>query len=209
MINNTFKVPNPSITSGVNGVCQNYCVVREGVYEDMNMGIIRTHGFLYDSDIYKLQGEDMICITQRRSAFIVNRCFEEAKQINDYLEFWGKKPAFVEIRPTKFGYGAFSTMTLDKGVFVGLYSGMQRPVFRNRSNHYLQHVDHYVIDGENMLVANWTRFINHSISPSLRKEKQHASILFITDRIILPNEELTFSYGEEFWKELEPHKINK
>ncbi|KAI8851727.1 hypothetical protein BC829DRAFT_386686, partial [Chytridium lagenaria] len=52
--------------------------------------------------------------------------------------------------------------------------------------------------------GNWARFINHDANPNtnsmLVPYKNRWHVVFITKRLIRAGEEVTISYGDEYWK---------
>lgn len=111
------------------------------------------------------------------------------------------------INPIK-GYGAFAEKALDKGEFVGEYTGLIRPLSRlkKRTNVYCFHYptrlwsfQYIAIDAEKL--GNLTRFFNHNDEPNLEPhclvDRNLLHTVFLAKRAITPGEELTFNYDPD------------
>jgi hypothetical protein len=65
--------------------------------------------------------------------------------------------------------------------------------------------DAIYVDAEDEYESLWTRFLNHSPDPNLNGKSIHESydgrprVWFVTNRMVLPNEELCFDYGDDYW----------
>lgn len=92
-----------------------------------------------------------------------------------------------------------------KGTYLGEYVGDLRPLDSEQAleSLYCTHVrDQCIIDAEQS--GNWTRFINSSCRPNLRCSgdsigKRHA-VVFQALKDIGPEEELTFNYGPNYFR---------
>jgi len=151
------------------------------------------------------------------------RHFAKAKRQTEEFPFWQGSFYEEEIREAKWppiavqwideiiGYGVFATEDLPAKLFIGEYLGLvcERTIFF-KSNLYcmafLRDVSsfrRFVINGEKH--GNFTRFINHSSRPNLQQQTVYcqdmAHIIFITNRSIKAGEQLTFDYGERYWRQ--------
>ena len=69
----------------------------------------------------------------------------------------------------------------------------------------ITHVTTLFVDAEDEYVSSWTRFLNHDRQPNLRPKSLPAGlsgqprIWFVAERDILPGEELTYDYGDNYW----------
>lgn len=110
-----------------------------------------------------------------------------------------------------FGYGAFAKEEIALGAYVGEYVGLvrRRTFWKDRKNDYLFEYsigdwprNPYVIDAREK--GNFTRFINHSETPNLDTLSVYAEgvmhIIFIAKKRILAGEQLSYHYGETFWR---------
>ena len=109
------------------------------------------------------------------------------------------------------GYGVFADEDLEKDSFVGEYVGIVRPLCRiySKENEYCFHyptkfwsMEYLVIDS--LKVGNELRFVNHSDIPNLVPNcmtiRSLIHIVLMTTRKIKKGEQLTFDYGEDYWK---------
>lgn len=111
-----------------------------------------------------------------------------------------------------FGYGLFCEEKLTEGQYIGEYSGLIRPVNRliSNINDYCFHYPtrffslwpYLVIDSEKE--GNLMRFLNHSDEPNLRPvclvDRGLLHLCFFANREIAQGEELTFNYGNDYWR---------
>ncbi|MFY7842392.1 MAG: SET domain-containing protein-lysine N-methyltransferase [Rhabdochlamydiaceae bacterium] len=117
----------------------------------------------------------------------------------------------------KVGYGVFTEKALPLHTYVGEYVGLikKKPFFLNQANPYLfeYYLGEYlraklVIDAKSM--GNHTRFINHSDQPNLDVisiiEGKELHIIFYTKQKIEKGKQLTYDYGETYWKDIAKHK---
>ena len=115
------------------------------------------------------------------------------------------------------GYGLFALSNLKKDSFIGVYTGYIRKHKKrlDRKNGYcfeyqtlFSKKTPFTIDAK--YGGNYTRFINHSYKPNLSlflaycKNIMH--IILVTNRDIEKGEELTYDYGENYWKKREKPK---
>jgi hypothetical protein len=111
----------------------------------------------------------------------------------------------------EIGYGLFSNKELPIGSFVGEYTGRVRRFYRRtpKENIYCFHyptrlwsLQYSLVDA--MCEGNEMRFINHSDSPNLEPaclvDRGILHIVFLACKLIAKGEQLTFDYGDDFWK---------
>ncbi len=111
----------------------------------------------------------------------------------------------------KIGYGVFTNKSLAKWEWIGEYAGIlrQRPLLFPRLNDYCfmyprewLPIRMFTIDSEKE--GNFTRFINHSDFPNLESisvlHKGLFHIIFRPIREIPAGTELTYDYGELYWR---------
>ncbi|MDP1834916.1 MAG: SET domain-containing protein-lysine N-methyltransferase [Chlamydiales bacterium] len=110
------------------------------------------------------------------------------------------------------GYGIYANQNFEKDTFIGTYTGVVRHLDRSRPDHnvYCLHYptrywsyEMFIIDAE--LAGNEMRFANHSKSPNMNLECLcYKGLLFFflrANQPICKGSELTFDYGEAFWRE--------
>jgi uncharacterized protein len=108
-------------------------------------------------------------------------------------------------------YGVFADVDIPAGTYIGEFTGAIRQLSRRQPTHnsYCFHYptrfwswNYYVIDAQKM--GNQTRFINHSDRPNLQPlclcERRLLHIVFIAKVAIKADEQLTYDYGQDFWK---------
>ena len=112
------------------------------------------------------------------------------------------------------GYGVFAAKNIKKGDFIGEYFGVLREIKSDSDNlDYAWYYSLDAVDGKKLIVdgknqGNELRFINHSNNPnSLRIDvlckDNILHIVYIADKDIAKDKELTVSYGEEYFKSRE------
>lgn len=110
------------------------------------------------------------------------------------------------------GFGAFAAQRIPSCAFVGEYTGVveERKPCHLKDKYYCIRYPawqmgkrKFVIDGEKK--GNFTRFINHSNQPNLSLQsvfwKGMSRMIFIAISEISEGSQLTFDYGDIFWKE--------
>ncbi len=117
----------------------------------------------------------------------------------------------------QIGYGVYAETDLPPFTFIGEYTGTVRKRCRaDKKNSYC--FDYsigegkkspFIIDAEKQ--GNITRFINHSNTPNLEpvsvlsNELMH--VILLTRHWVKKGEQLTYDYGEEYWKKRDAPKI--
>jgi hypothetical protein len=110
------------------------------------------------------------------------------------------------------GYGVFAAQRIPSCAFVGEYTGVvqERRKKHLKDNYYCVQYNaweigrtKYVLDAA--LKGNFTRFINHSSRPNLGLQSVYwrglPRMIFISLKEIPEGAQLTFDYGNFFWKE--------
>lgn len=137
---------------------------------------------------------------------------ELGTRFEDELDGGYVAPVCIQWINDDIGHGVFAKQFLPKGSFVGEFTGCVRRLYRLSSDHnaYCFHFPtrffswkYTVIDASKM--GNETRFINHSDSPNLQPlclidEESLLHICFVTAKDVKRNEELTYNYGADFWR---------
>ncbi|MFZ0565891.1 MAG: SET domain-containing protein, partial [Chlamydiales bacterium] len=111
----------------------------------------------------------------------------------------------------KIGYGLFTNCPIKKWDYIGEYTGLlrRRNLFSPNVNDYCFMYPRewiafkaYTIDSERQ--GNYTRFINHSDDPNVESVSVfYAGYFRIILRAIRPiaaHEELTYDYGDIYWR---------
>lgn len=107
------------------------------------------------------------------------------------------------------GHGLFATESIKKGAFILEYTGkrLDSKVADELPTRYLFHIDdQWTIDGSPR--SNLARYINHGCDPNCEVEIEEddlptepGHIMIYAVKKIEKGEELTFDYGEEYYKE--------
>lgn len=101
------------------------------------------------------------------------------------------------------GMGLFAILHIIKGTDIVEYTGERIPtaVADERATKYLFELDDdWTIDGS--VRTNIARYINHSCDPNSEAEIDgDGRIMIVALRDILPGEEITFDYGDEYFNE--------
>lgn len=151
------------------------------------------------------------------------RCYEKGKKQADAFSLWqgafysrdiekaGWPPISIRWIDETIGFGVFAEEDLSAKMFLGEYTGMicQR-TWRFKFNLYcmafLREVSgfrKFLINGEES--GNFTRFFNHSYQPNLLLQTVYTEtmphMIFTALRSIRKGEQLTFDYGESYWRQ--------
>jgi len=104
------------------------------------------------------------------------------------------------------GLGLFAAENVSEGDFVIEYTGekITHAQANERRGKYLFTLNsRYVIDGRGR--KNLARYINHSCEPNCEVIIEGSEINVYAVRSVKPGEELTYDYGQEYFKEyIEP-----
>ena len=116
------------------------------------------------------------------------------------------------------GFGIFAEQRLLGCTFAGEYTGIVREYKKKQAkdNYYCIRYTSwetgsrkFILDAEQK--GNFTRYINHSETPNLGLQSVYwrglPRMIFITLREICKGEQLTFDYGDLFWKECQLKKV--
>jgi SET domain-containing protein len=99
------------------------------------------------------------------------------------------------------GLGLFATDVIEKGKFISEYVGPKitnEEVQRRRNARYLFEVNsRWTIDGSPRW--NTARYINHSCLPNAKAVVSRGRIRIMATRRIKPGDEITFSYGKDYF----------
>jgi uncharacterized protein len=101
------------------------------------------------------------------------------------------------------GLGLFAREEIPKGDFVIEYFGafLSEDEADEQNGKYLFEIKKdLVVDGTTR--KNTARYINHSCKPNCFAEIDGRRIFIYTKRKVLPNEELTYHYGKEYWEDI-------
>lgn len=121
-------------------------------------------------------------------------------------------PVSIRHIDAEVGCGVFAQQRIASCGFVGEYTGVVRErekkppkdsVYLVRYPVWGSERKKFLLDAE--LKGNFTRFINHSTTPNLSLQSVYwrgiPRMILIALKEILPGEQLTFDYGDLFWKE--------
>ncbi len=127
-------------------------------------------------------------------------------------------PVTVRWISDQIGYGVFAESDIASGAYIGEYTGTirKRKWLADRRNDYCFEYtigdwiyNPFIIDAKGQ--GNFTRFINHSDTPNLEPLSVYADgvmhIVFIAQRPIPKGTELSYHYGDSFWKKRANLKI--
>lgn len=118
------------------------------------------------------------------------------------------------------GYGLFTNTFIKKWSYVGQYAGLvrRRALFFPKLNDYCfmyprEWFSFKLFTIDSLKHGNYTRFINHSDYPNLESVGVYKDgamhIIFRAVEDILPDTELTYDYGDVYWKKREKIKEEK
>lgn len=159
-------------------------------------------------------------LVPKRPTALQKRCSAFLKKIQKRKDDGpvAKKLA-IRLINTKVGYGVFALKPISEGTIVGYYAGILRYIPPSReeeftSNCYLfgfqgyRELINFSIDAEK--THNFTAFFNHAsprssrcnLEASFHFEKDVPRIVFIAKRRIEVGEQLCYSYGTDYWREL-------
>ncbi|HBP01381.1 MAG: SET domain-containing protein [Candidatus Moranbacteria bacterium GW2011_GWE1_49_15] len=111
-----------------------------------------------------------------------------------------------KVKRSLAGLGLFAAENVSEGDFVIEYTGekITHAQANERRGKYLFTLNsRYVIDGRGR--KNLARYINHSCEPNCEVIIEGSEINVYAVRSVKPGEELTYDYGQEYFKEyIEP-----
>jgi len=143
-------------------------------------------------------------------AFIKAEQRELGKRYIDLINSAYLSEVFICDLGKTLGYGLFAAETIEKGEYVGEYTGLVR---KNNQRYFVPINDYcyiypiidkmgcnYVIDGTE---GNLTRFINHSYAPNLKPTFAYNAgyfhLIFLSIKKIKKGEQLCYNYGRHYW----------
>lgn len=100
------------------------------------------------------------------------------------------------------GLGLFATVPFRKGDFVIEYTGEKIPTKEAkyiRTKYLFEISSRWTINGSDR--KNLARYINHSCRPNCEVEFEGQRIMVYARKKILPGEEFSYDYGEEYFNE--------
>jgi uncharacterized protein len=102
------------------------------------------------------------------------------------------------------GLGLFATKPIKRGAYIATYRGPRistKEADRReaRGARYMFELNSkWTIDGSPRW--NVARYINHSCKPNAKPVGRNGGIVIVADRRIEPDEEITYSYGKEYYE---------
>lgn len=111
----------------------------------------------------------------------------------------------IKVGKSRAGLGLFSNTEYKKGDLVIEYTGetITEAEANRRGGKYLFELnDDWSIDGKDR--KNLARYINHSCKPNCYPElnEDETKVFIYAKRKILAGEELTYNYGQDYFKDL-------
>jgi uncharacterized protein len=109
---------------------------------------------------------------------------------------------FFRIGRAHTGLGLFATKTIKRGAYIATYRGPRITTEEAdrreaRGARYMFELSKkWTIDGSPRW--NVARYINHSCKPNAKPVGRNGGIVIVAERRIEPEEEITYSYGEEY-----------
>jgi hypothetical protein len=100
------------------------------------------------------------------------------------------------------GLGMFATKPIKKNAYIATYRGPVIPDEEadrreGRGARYMfELTKRWTIDGSPRY--NKARYINHSCRPNARPIARNGGIVIVADRLIEPDEEITYDYGKQY-----------
>ena len=111
-------------------------------------------------------------------------------------------PAGVAVKRSRAGLGLFTTRTFRKGEVVIEYVGRVvsgEEEYTSRSKYLFEVSKNKTIDGRPHM--NIAGYINHSCRPNCIPETRRGRVFIEALRKILPGEELSYDYGDEYFND--------
>jgi uncharacterized protein len=109
---------------------------------------------------------------------------------------------FFRLGRAHTGLGLFATKPIKRGAYIATYRG---PIITTKeadrreargARYMFELSKKWTIDGSPRW--NVARYINHSCKPNAKPVGRNGGIVIVADRRIEPEEEITYSYGEEY-----------
>ena len=121
--------------------------------------------------------------------------------------YYAMDKSIYEVRRSRTGRGLFVRAPIKKGARIIEYTGTKiaTKLADDLTTRYLFDLENgWTIDGATH--KNTARYVNHSCAPNCEASIEGEQIFFYTVRNVLPGEELTIDYGEEYFDEfIKPH----
>lgn len=119
---------------------------------------------------------------------------------------------YVALSSPEIGYGAFADVFIPAWTIIGEYTGMITNKRANTDYAWVYHSKPLDANGNQLKLrlnarasGNLTRFLNHSDYPNCSvvhvPYKNKWRTLYLSNRNILQDEELTVYYGETYWED--------
>jgi SET domain-containing protein len=137
-----------------------------------------------------------------------------SKEYKDEIESSYVAPVYINKTEDR-GFGLFSLKDINEGEFVGIYFGVVREQEEDTTydetgfgtdyawDYPDEPIGHPTLEIDAKPMGSEMRFANHSFNANLNVEHTVVNnqwyIFFIANRDIKKDEELTISYGEEYW----------
>jgi len=153
----------------------------------------------YDTDYYKADAQHIEELSKKYKADVIA---------------YKLAPMYLQFISSDVGYGIFATRPIEKGEFIGVYTGELRPVRYGQSD-FKEDVDYawyYTVDsadGKKLIIdakyqGNELRFINHDNYPNTRRIDVIVNgvfyVCYVAQRYIPQGTQLTVHYGDAYWK---------
>lgn len=172
-------------------------------------------GLQMDTDVYEKNNPSNYYV-RNADRYKCNSDFKDAKELNKWMRERGKIRGDLELRMTDTkGYGVFALKHIKSGEFLGFYEGLYRQ-FIPKGNPLIEHIYAFhnlnvadkpdgVMDAENLIFSNWTRFINDDDTHNVRFDCYNHAVYVWACEDIKPGDELTGPYGDLYWKNTPKH----
>lgn len=149
-------------------------------------------------------------LEQEKQGEVSAQALELGKQYHPLILDSYLSPASVRWVDEAVGYGLFAEETIEKGAYVGEYTG----TVRKNNRRYFEPLNNYCYEypvqdeiGRNYVIdasqGCLTRFINHSFHPNLQPcyayWQGYYHLIFLSLCQIEIGEQLSYDYGENYW----------
>ncbi len=149
-------------------------------------------------------------------------CEEDIRDIQNYFEYLRALdplagtgiPPYLSIRfiDDFVGYGVYAERDIEKGEFIGFYTGRWRLDEGSGSSYLFEALDDSGIFIDAKTCGNFTRYINHAYSKKcnleaiiyLREEGafQFPMVVYYTKKKIRHGQQLLINYGKQYWSQM-------
>ncbi len=147
---------------------------------------------------------------------------EDIRNIQNYFEylraldplFGSGIPPYISIRfiDDFVGYGVYAERDIEKGEFIGFYTGQWRLDEGSGSSYLFEALDDSGIFIDAKTCGNFTRYINHAYSKKcnleaiiyLREEKAFhlPMVVYYSKKKIRKGQQLLINYGKQYWSQM-------